>query len=278
MQDEKRLRWLENQFVDFVEGIGELDWSVFVNEIMQQTDCATTHRICDRIYDYFLHMYGALYLIKRGWSVHILSMHNAGPDIEASRGSESCVMECTFKHTSKKIDSFFWRFDSACSVFLPKKPRLYSAQFSFPNEKNMQELSLPLIWATKNFISKVYQNPQEIHVGTYEDMKFKYNPTLPLGTNIDSQQNGARCLAHDFFQGNMSKLLENKVQQLKVPESSACGRVLFLGLQSDSLYSMPWTNSVMKENKQWLVTKALNDFGIQLIFSDEVGFDVEGYL
>ena len=96
-----------------------MDWSVFVDAIIQQTDCETTHRVCDRIYDYFLHMYGALYLIKHGWGVHILPMHNAGPDIEASRGAESCVMECTFKHTSKKIESFFWRFDSACRVFLP---------------------------------------------------------------------------------------------------------------------------------------------------------------
>ena len=142
----------------------------------------------------------------------------------------------------------------------------------------MKELSLAHVRATKEFISKVYQDPQEIHVGTYEDLKFEYNPTLPLGTRIDLQHDIASCLAQDFFLGNMSKLLERKAKQLKVSENSVCQRILFLGLQSDSLYSMPWTDSVMKQNKQKLVSTALDDHGIQLIFSDEVGFDVERYL
>lgn len=140
-------------------------------------------------------------------------METGGADIEANFGGKICRLECTFKHTSNKLESLFWRFDSACGRNFAKKPFLISNQFRFPNAENIRELSPELYKATKMFITTVYKAPERAHAGIFEDFCFEFNPVLsPVMITIDSQHDATSSLAKDFFHGSLARLIENKAK------------------------------------------------------------------
>jgi hypothetical protein len=104
------------------------------------------------------------------------------------------------------------------------------------------------------------------------------NPILKSASTTDSQQNIANSSAMDFLQGNLSKLLKNAVEQLSVPKYQNYQRILFLGFQPDSFYLAPWTESAIDEIKHLFSLKAQDEYGIKVVFSDDIGFSVARYL
>ena len=223
-----KLKWFEDRFNELVIAIGEQAWSEWVQEIIMQTNCLTTHRIYDRIYDYLLHMYGALYLARDGWIVQLQKMNDGGPDIEARRGVELCVMECKFKHTSKKVETLFWRFDFAARKCSEKTAIISSSQFRFPGLEASKELSPEHCTATKEFVSKVYKNPKQIIKAVFEDLRFEYYPELGPATTIDSQENNANHSAQGFLQNGLTKVLKDKAKQLRAIKYQKHQKILFL--------------------------------------------------
>lgn len=278
-EDFDKLKWTEARFVELADSIDQLTWSAWVDEFICQTDCITTHRIADRIYDYLLHLYGALYLIREGWRIQLLPMQGGGPDIKAIRGNELCVMECKFKHVSTKFASLFWRFDAACHSFLQKQnPVVFCEDFIFPGAKDMKELLLKHFIVAKQFISKVYQHSKIINRGVFEDLKFEYNPEPEAATTIDSQSDYAMTSARTFSECNLSRILKSAAKQLGKSEFGSHQKILFLGLQHDSFYMSPWTESGIKDIKPQLYLEAQQKYGIKIVFSEDVNFSVKEYL
>ena len=271
------LRWIEDRLVELANALSEKEWVAWVDEIVQLTNCSTTHRIGDRIYDYFLHMYGALFQIRQGWNIQFLPMQKGGPDIVGQRWEEKCVMECKFKHLSKKFESLFWRFDTACSRYITK-PSVVSAQFRFPDSEWFQEPSQKHCLLLKEFVSKVYQDTEASHRGRFGDMVFEYEPRLPGATDIESYTNFARSSAEVFFQRSLSSVVDRAAQQTNDPKYKDHQKFLFLGIQPDPLFSTPWTDRQLREIKLLLALKAYWQYGISVIFSEDVGFSVAGYL
>ena len=276
-RDLKRLKWIEDRLAELANALSEKEWRAWIEEIMQQTNCLTTHRIADRIYDYLLHMYGALYLIRQGWNIQFLPAQKGGPDIVGQRWEEQCVMECKFKHISKKFESLFWRFDTACSRYI-RKPLVVSAQFRFPDSEGFQELSQKHCLLLKEFISQVYQDTEVSHRGRFGDMIFEYDPSLLPATDIKSYTNCARSSAEAFFQGSLSAVVDRAAKQIGDSKYTGHQQFLFLGIQPDPLLSMPWTDKQLREIELLLALKAYWKYEISVIFSEEVGFSVAGYL
>ncbi|QLH36819.1 MAG: hypothetical protein HWD61_12310 [Parachlamydiaceae bacterium] len=65
---EAALKWFEDLFTEVLELLDMSHWVSWLEEVIKQTDCLTTHTICDRLYDYQLQLSGGLYLARNQWT------------------------------------------------------------------------------------------------------------------------------------------------------------------------------------------------------------------
>lgn len=279
------LKWLEDRFSEVIRLIGVTHLEVWVEEVIKQTNCLTTHALCDRLYDYQLQLYGGLYLARREWAVEFIPVSNDGksPDIKSTHKQQgTCVLECKFVHTSEKYGSFWLRYNKmARSYAQPKPPFLLYEQFGFSSSLKIKTLSPLHCTLLKAFIRKVYDAPDIPQIGVFGENRtalFRYDPTLSTTTvPIAAQSDFAQARGEEFEKHYLQRLLSEASAQLKKPEYSEYKKVLFIGLQPDTQYSAPWNKAAFSGMESAFKSTA-GDQEIEVIFSKDVGFPVVGYL
>jgi hypothetical protein len=162
-KNEAALKWFEDLFREVHELLGVSQWVNWLEEVIKQTACPTTHMICNRLYDYQLQLSGGLYLARIQWTTVFIPQSNEekSPDARGMKNGQKCVLESKFIHTSEKYETFCRRFTTAIFKYARPRPSLlFSEQFRFPSSLSIKEISPSSCTLLKAFIRKVCENPE----------------------------------------------------------------------------------------------------------------------
>lgn len=285
--DDKSLKWFEELFKQ-VANHYEKAFEEWITEISQK--CNTTNDICDRIYNYLLHIYAAVYLIRSGYTNIQFPLRSEKKDVDivAFLKEQPFAIECKFKKTSNKFESCFWRIHRAFRDCVntsfhkyTQKTLLISKNFIFPSAKNINNLLSLHYTAIKFLIKEVYQDLDSPHTVFLKDknevLAYKYFPSLPSATSIDLQQYNAEKKASYFFENSLSETLDTAIMQLNNSKYVYHKKIIFLGIQFDELFLIDWTYPSIEKIKSLAVLK-MHKNNIEIIFSEDVGFGVAEYL
>ncbi len=277
----KAIQWFEGLFNESIDLMGLESWNNRIEESIQRTNTPTTHDLCDRLYDITLELFGALYLARQGGKTSFIPRKEdeKKPDVEAIWKEKKVVLECKFVHTSEKYESFALRFITAILKYTrPRFPLLLCEQFRFPSSLKLKALSPVDCLLVKTLIKHVSQKNTSTHVGKFEHGAFIYSYLLPPAlVSIDLQYEFAITQSDKFATQYLSRLLEHASLQLKKPEFDDHEKIMFIGLQPDGLYLRPWNENAILYAKTTFIPLAESQ-GIKAIFSEDVGFNVRGYL
>lgn len=275
-----KLDQLDSLFNESIRLLGTTFWTAWQKELLQQTNCPTTHTICDRLYDYHLQLYGALYLARNGWAVEFIPFNpgKKSPDVKGTHGEEKCVLECTFVHTSGKYESFFSRFTTSAYQYCRSFPLLFCEQCRFPPSAEIKALDHLHCTILKLFIQKIARDHNSFQIGICDGGFLIYSPSLsPALTPIDYQLDFTKDQGSVFVNDYLRRRVEQKLSQLRQPEYSESRKILFLGIQPDQLYLAPWAEEILPNIKSHL-QQYTNDLEVELVFSEDAGLSVSDYI
>jgi len=277
----KALQWLEDLFDETIRLIGLDAWTGWLKELVKQTDCPTTHALCDRLYDYHLQVFGGLYLAREGWIVEFISScdDEKKPDIQGVRDGQKCVLECKFVHASEKYESFSRRFNTASFRYSqPRPPLVFVEQCRFPSPLKLKALAPKDCTLVKLFNNNIYKNHESKQIGTFDTGAFIYSFSLPPAlAPLDVQYEFAQSQGAGFAEKYLMRLLSAASLQLKKTEYINYQKILFVGLQPDALFLAPWNEPVISQIKSTFNLIARSE-DVKVVFSEDADFSVRGYI
>jgi len=280
--------WFEAIFKELADPYPD-EWKKWVEEVVEQTNATTIHAVFNRIYDYLLQVYAAVWRIRKGYkNIYFPPSKSEGGsvDVTAEYDDELDAVECKFIKTSEKFLSYLLRLNIVYSECL--QPFIVcDKNFTCSSAAKVRELRPEHCHALRNFLQEIFEDPENSHkmvFATKEQKKeiehtFTYNRDLPMAITIESQANFAKECALDFLCGPLLKIIDDAVKkQLNDPKYSGHKKILFIGLQADFLYGIDWTSPAIEKIKDMAFVITLCRYNVRLVFSDQVGFSVDGYL
>ncbi len=273
LKDKLGLKWFEDLFTVVAVASPEA-WERWSSEVVQKNN--TTHDIYDRLYNYLLHLFGVIALLRQGFDTIVFPPQGHGVDIEAMCNGRAYAIECKFVKTSMKFESYYQRLESVYLLLNIKLP-LSVSFFTLPSSICIKSLSLDQCRAVQKFVKLVSQNIEQSHCGQYGDLVFEYSPKIsPQLVSIEKQKEFARQQAMIFLNGALAGIIEYaSSKQLGNTKYSDHNKIIFIGIQWDEFFLIDWTRPAIEEVKLLLPLKTNN---IEIMFSDDYDLPVDRYL
>lgn len=281
--DQEAIRWFENN----LSKLSPILWQNWLEEVIQK--CPTANEICNRLYDYLVHLFAADYLRQNNYFDISFPFQEGNVDIIASQKDQSYAIESKRIKTSEKFTSLFWRANKVFREngifkrYVKHMHMLLNNNFNFPSGEKIINLSRMHCNAMWIFLYEIAKDPYVRHKGFLMQsdqsfLIFEYSPMLHLATTVESQIDRAVEDADFFFNVVVSKVLATALKQLNQIKYDGYNKIIFLGSQLDFFFSIDWTHKPIAERKKPFAEQFFAKHGVTLIYSEDVGFPIDRYL